>query len=113
MINQPHILILIISIIVGFISTSFFLFMRERVRAKANVDFFAGMRALLLIRKIDWREFKKQRETLITIVSLNPMGLKEYEIERLEGLIHLHDSITDFAVDVLKIPEEDIILFKE
>lgn len=69
------------------------------------------------IQKIDWVEFKDQRQTLIDLQNgyvNNQNGevieLSPIDKNRIEGLISLCDSIIDYAIDEMGLPEKDVLL---
>lgn len=80
------------------------------------------MTAEELIRNIDWSELRNQKGTLLeTIKFLEESGImSEFDpavdtveiVERLTGILHLIDSIQDFAVDDMGVPSISVYDFE-
>lgn len=79
------------------------------------------------VQCIDWELFKKQRADLIR--SINDLKIeaqqagsagdeersKRYlkQVDSLNGIVHLTDSICDYAVDFCELPEDKVMLTDE
>lgn len=59
------------------------------------------------IENIDWGELKKQKQTLLTILDYN--RLDKEDNDNLNGLVHLIDSVQDYATDVMKLDEKMVM----
>jgi hypothetical protein len=57
--------------------------------------------------KIDWADLKVQKAELLQTID-NLEGTENGSAENLYGILHLIDSIQDYAVDELGIPEKDV-----
>ena len=73
-----------------------------------------------IIKGIDWSELRNQKQVLIKVIdelrtftgfSLDAVEKAE-KAEQLEGILHLIDTIQDYAVDEISIPEIHIYDFE-
>jgi rubredoxin len=71
------------------------------LRLTAIVFVFTYTGGLTMFDKIDWALLRKQKEELIDTISFSDRG----EDSGLVGLLHLVDSIQDYACDELGIPD--------
>jgi hypothetical protein len=66
------------------------------------------------IKNIDWKLLRKQKRTLLqTIIKLETGDEDDPVTDDLDGILHLIDSIQDYAVDVLGLPEHEVMLLSE
>lgn len=67
------------------------------------------------LNNIDWQWLREQKHTLLTIIaekrSVHLIEVEE-QVDDLEGLVSLIDSLQDYAVDELGIPEEEVFNFE-
>lgn len=65
---------------------------------------------------IDWQLLKEQKHLLVEIIrNKNPTEFKltEQHTDAIEGIINFLDTIQDYAVDDLGIPEDEVFKFEE
>lgn len=63
---------------------------------------------------MDWQLLRQQKETLVDLannVNLNIFGV-DYR-DAVDGIINLLDSIQDYAVDVMEVPEDKVFDLKK
>ena len=66
------------------------------------------------IKNIDWKLLRKQKRTLLkTIIKLETGDEDDPVTDDLDGILHLIDSIQDYAVDVLGLPEHEVMLLSD
>ena len=58
------------------------------------------------INRIDWKLLKRQKASLMELATQSSyVGICEDDID---GIIQIIDSLQDYAVDVLEVPEKDV-----
>ena len=71
---------------------------------------------------IDWKLLREQKKDFVNVLqNLNALVLmnpdnsiaSQKEVESLDGILSMIDSIQDFAVDVMGLPEEDVMLLED
>jgi hypothetical protein len=65
---------------------------------------------------IDWQLLKEQKQLLIEIIwneKPTEFKLTEQHTDAIEGIINFLDTIQDYAVDDLGIPEDEVFKFEE
>jgi hypothetical protein len=71
--------------------------------------------------RIDWSELRNQKRTLLQVITELEKGFKSGTVEgnanevvnNLTGILHLIDSIQDYAVDELGMNENNIFDFEQ
>jgi cytidylate kinase len=74
------------------------------------------MEAIEFIKKIDWNELRIQKANLIHILEEKTEYTDSSERKAyysIYGILNLIDSIQDYAVDVMNIPEKEVLNLTE
>ena len=73
-----------------------------------------GITELSPLGQIDWKELRKQKHSLLqAMVKLENRDVEDSLIPDLDGILHLIDSLQDYAVDVMGENEDDVMLFSK
>lgn len=61
------------------------------------------------IQNIDWELLKKQKQTLLEVISKNDKDIETFDA--LTGILDLIDAVQDYAVDFCELDENDVYDF--
>ena len=65
------------------------------------------------IKNIDWKLLRKQKRTLLKTIIEMDKGDDNPDVDDLDGILHLIDNLQDYAVDVLGLPEHEVMLLSD